>query len=776
MAKMTESEVRALVDSERRQALAADNSSKLTAARTEAMDYYYGDMAAYMPHADGRSGAVSTDVADTIEGLMPSLMEIFAGADDVVRFDPVGPEDVELAEQESDYVNHVFMNQNPGFLTLYAFIKDSLLSKTGIVKVWWEETELKTRETYYDQSPDAYALVASNPEIDVVEHSEHPSEQFPELVLHDFTVEFKRKHGQARVMGVPPEEFGVEKNCRSMAECNYAFHRVLTTPAKLMADGFDAEQVKALQPADGASNAEAMARDTVDEHTMMGGSDTNSASRVLEVYEHYIRMDYRKDGSPELYRVTTGGQGEILWRDGKPDIVPFDCMPFAVMTPIIVPHRLIGRSVADLVMDIQRIKTALTRGLLDNTYLANNPVREISEAHATTRTLDDLLMSRPGGIVRVKQPGGLNIHAVPSIAGNLMPVISYFDATREWRTGVTRQGQGIDAGALQNQSATAVNQMYSAAQARMKLIARVFAETGIKDMFSLLHSIIRKHGSVVQTVRLRNKWVQVDPSDWKERNDLTINVGLGHGGKAEQVANVMALGNIQAKLLESGKAGMVQDKNLYNTAKELTKALGFKDPSMFFTDPTSPEGPWAQATMAQKPDPKVLELQAKAEIEKTQAEADIVTQNKKIESEMALAQQKFAFESQLKMAEHEMRMKEQKLDMYAKMASQAQPTQGVDEYGNPVMLQSDSAMLAPLIMELIDALKVSNAPKRIVRDGAGKVSHIEPVAESITPTNGGDMPSMIAEFAGQLQAAKSPKRIVRDQATGKVSHTETVTG
>src|SRR5262249_6204609 len=148
---------------EKADALAAVQASKLSQERADALDYYLGDMEKDVPTIEGRSRAVSTDVADTIEGLMPSLMEIFAASEEVVRFEPVGPEDVAAAEQETQYVNHVFMQQNPGFLILYSFIKDALLSKVGIVKVWWEEEEREERETYYDQPDDAFALLVANP-------------------------------------------------------------------------------------------------------------------------------------------------------------------------------------------------------------------------------------------------------------------------------------------------------------------------------------------------------------------------------------------------------------------------------------------------------------------------------------------------------------------------------------------------------------------------------------------------------------------------------------
>jgi hypothetical protein len=173
---MSSLELTSILQNERLSALARMNAASLVTERSDAMDYYLGNMSKDMPSQDGRSKTVSMDVADAVEGLMPQLMDIFAGSDEVVRFEPVGPEDEEGAQQETDYVNHVFMQQNPGFTALYTLIKDALLQKNGFVKVWWEEREEEQRETYYDLSEDQFAMLAAAVEMSegkmkIVEHS-----------------------------------------------------------------------------------------------------------------------------------------------------------------------------------------------------------------------------------------------------------------------------------------------------------------------------------------------------------------------------------------------------------------------------------------------------------------------------------------------------------------------------------------------------------------------------------------------------------------------------
>lgn len=511
----------------------------------------------------------------------------------------------------------------------------------------------------------------------------------PQPVTHDVTIVTTRKLAQAKVLGVPPEEFGIERGARDIKTCNYCFHEVVTkTEAQLIAEGFDEEQVKSLNDYRGNSDIETIARDTVQEH--VGSTGVNTASRLVKIVEHYVRMDYEGNGRPCLYMVTTGGdQGEILLKDGKECIEPVDVIPFAATTPVPITHRFFGRSIADLVLDIQKIKTSLLRAGLDSKYLSSGADVEISEAHTGPSTIDDLLgPKRPGRIIRTKQPGGLNYQVVPDTSEGSFTAMGYMDSLLEMRTGVTRQGQGVDADALQNQSATAVAQVFSASQARMKLIARIMAE-GVRDIFSLLHHTIRSHGQQQQTVRLRNNWVDVDPRQWKTRNDMTINVGLGNGGKAQQFAQIMALANVQKELIAGGKTNLVGDQQLYNTGSEIAKIMGHKNANKFFNDPSekNPDGSLKFPPPAPQPpesvqvaqikaqtDAQNMQVQAsldqqaderKAGIEATQAQADIATQDRKTQAEMIQSEREFELKKQLALLDFELqaRLQTEKMNM-----------------------------------------------------------------------------------------------------------------
>ncbi len=555
----------------------------------------------------------------------------------------------------------------------------------------------------------------------------------PAPQYHDVTVVTKKTYACAKVEGVPPEEFGIARTAKNIQDSGYCFHEVTRQQADLIADGFDFAQIDKLPSYSPTENEEQRSRNTVGEDDSGGGDDgLNRANRNIKITEHYVRMDYEGNGKAGLYRVTTGGDdGVILKRDGVDDIVPVDMIPFAAMTPVIVTHRFFGRSVADLVMDIQRMKTALMRGMLDNLYLHNNPRVEVAESHAGDNTLDDLLVSRPGGIVRSKQPGGIQWQVVPDITPSLYPALQYLDATREWRTGVSRQGQGVDPNALQNQVATIANQMFNASQAKVKLIARIFAETGIRDLFSLLHATIRKNGSQAETVKLRNQWVTVNPREWKTRNDMTINVGLGTGSKEQQLA-MMQL--IIAAQKEAIGIGMATKGNFWNSAKELVKLAGRKDPESFFTAPPPEE---SEQPIPPPPDPKMAELEMKSKldqqaqaskekIEVLQAQADTAANDRKVQADMARDDRKFQQDSVQSEREHQMRMAEMQLKLVSQLASAAakpKPGAMVDGEGGPVQTQEPGVDIQEIIAQLAPLMgqQQSKPRKRTIKTPKGQI-------------------------------------------------------
>ncbi len=841
MAKMREDDLKALLSAEKADALSAMDAAKLSEERERAMNYYNGDVSADMPTVTDRSKAVSYDVSDTVESLMPVLMEIFAGGDEVVKFAPVSEEDEDQAEQETAYINHVYNQKNPGTLITYSWMKDALLLKNGIVKVSWRVEKSEERETFYDQPDDVYALIAADEEVEIVEHTEHApegpppappipapmatqppdammqgggqmmpdmgvepnmqpggmnplpgppqpgmvgmmpaepdtDEQVPYGPTHDFTIIRKREYGCCRIEGVPPEEFGVGRNAKIGEPLSYSFHAPTTTQADLIDQGYDEDQIKELPTAAFDTTAESIARDTVDERSAGTKGEINKSNRLIRVTEHYCRMDYDGTG-PKLWRVTTGGDNDlqVLKRDGKLDIEQIDFDPFAVLTPYIVTHRFFGKSAADLVIEIQRQKTSMVRGLHDNVYGANNQRLEVAEALAHPKTLDDILDNRIGGVVRTKQPGGIIPIPNAPIGDFVFPLLEYLDQVREWRTGVTRMGQGLDPEALQDLGDPARAQLMSAAQEKTKLIARIFAEVGFKPLFWKIHATVRKHESTRPTVKLMGKWTTVDPREWKRRDDLTANVGLGGGSKSEQIA---FWGNEASSQMESLNLvpGLATPGQIYNSLKKRLELAGHKDTDNYWSNPDeqppqepkpSPEEIKAQSAMQveqmktqatlqiqqakmgqdqqmaqMQAELKQREAQQKAQIESLQAQADIATQDRKTQAEIALAERKFEFEREIAVLEHNMKMQEMQHQMQAKQQEQGfqqkmqraeHNKQVMDEQGTtPDTRVEDTvkelaARQAEHSKHLEHIAKMVSAPKRIVRGPDGRVSHVEVV-------------------------------------------------
>jgi hypothetical protein len=462
--------------------------------------------------------------------------------------------------------------------------------------------------------------------------------------LHDVVLIRRRPYGCVRIAAVPPEEFLISRRARSIAEADYCAHRVKRSVSELIEAGYPRGVVEALPGGTAGAEEEEQARATVNDNDEDDGADVNRAMRLVEVTEHFIRVDYDGDGIAELRKITTAGTGnEIL------DNEPYDCMPFAGITPILMSHRFWGRSVADLVMDIQKIKTALLRALLDNAYFANNQRIEVAESHQADQTLDDLLTNRPGGIVRTKMPGGLVPIPTNPIGGHIFPVLEYMDTAREVRTGINRMAVGPDPNTLNPYSitATGANLLANAAQQRIRLIARTFAETGIRDLFLGIHALILKHGKEARQVKLRQRWATVDPRQWRTRQDMTVTVGLGTGTR-EQVQNYLTtILQMQVKALEmQGGAGgpLVTLANVYNTLRKLTENAGFKSADPFFTAPD----PGAMAVAApQRPDSGVVAAQERMQLVAMKAQADAARHAREAALDARLAKYKADLDAQI---------------------------------------------------------------------------------------------------------------------------------
>jgi hypothetical protein len=593
MSKMSESELKTILSAEIADSV-GHAGGELSEQRRKALDYYLG--LPFGNETEGRSRVVSTDVADTIEWILPSLLRIFTAGDDVVRYEPTGPEDEAAARQATEYANWIFTRDNPGFLILYTLFKDALLQKNGIAKLWWEETEDVQRETYSGKTPEEAQMLLADPDVEPLETREYQAERIGvnaagtvilrPATYHDITVKRRRRSGRVRIMPVPPEEFLISRRARGIEEAAFVAHRVRRTVSELLAMGYDRKAVEALpDAAEDDPTGEARARFQFDDSgDVAPGGGANRAMREVWVTECYARIDWDGDGIAERRKVTVAGAGEEILDNEAWD----GPLPFVSLTPIVMPHRFFGLSVADLVMDLQLIKSTILRQILDNLYLSNNGRHVISDQV----NMDDMLTARPGGIVRLKSgamPGQGHVLPLdtPLVAAQAFPMLEYLDGIREGRTGVTRYNQGLHADSL-NKTASGISQIMAAAHQRVELIARVFAETGIKDLFRKILELVGKHQNAPRIVRLRNRWVPMDPRNWNTQMDLSINVGLGTGNRDQMLAHLQNLLGIQVQAikLQGGVAGpLVTLDNIYNTLAKLVENAGLKSVDAYFTAP-----------------------------------------------------------------------------------------------------------------------------------------------------------------------------------------------
>ena len=632
---LTELEVGSIVSSEIKASLGYIGSD-ITEQRQKSLEYYFGEP--FGNEQEGRSQVVSTDVSDVIESILPTLLRTFAASDEIVKCEPVTAEDEEVAKQASDYLNYVFNKDNNGFITLYTLFKDALIQKNGVAKIYWDTSTKRERESYEKLSEDEYTMLVDEDGVEVKEHTEYEDEsakkqkeQYLEQItesgqpidpmmleqvenapipmMHDVVIERKETFGKVKVEAIPPEEFLIERRAKSIEEANFVAHRTTVTRTQLIEAGFDHDKVYSL-PADTQDkyNEEKITRFRnldYDYDSNAGEASTDEIS----IYECYIRIDEEGDGIAKLRKITLAGTEGYTVLDNE----LCDSIPFVSVTPIIVPHRFYGRSVSEMTEDLQLIKSTVMRQLLDNMYLTNNNRVAVMDGQVN---LDDLLTNRPGGVVRTKgSPGQVMMPMqTQTINSQAFPMLEYLDTVREQRTGITRYSQGMDADSL-NKTATGVNTILSQAQMRVELIARIFAETGVKDMFLKMFELIVKHQDKERIIKIRNNFVPFRPMEWRNRCNISISVGLGTGSRDQQLSILNNILQTQLKGLElqgSPAGPMVNLRNIYNTLTKIVENAGLKNPNAFFTDPDIGQ---QQMPPPQPPQPTEFEKVSKLQVE-----------------------------------------------------------------------------------------------------------------------------------------------------------------
>lgn len=581
---MSEEELQGIVSSEIVDAISFIDED-IAPKRAQATEYYFGDP--FGDEEQGRSQVVSMDVRDTIQGMLPSLMRIFFGPERVVEFAPNGPEDVALAEQATDYVDYIFKRDNPGFQILHSAFKDALVRKTGIIKYWWDESVDVRAESFTMMDEQAVMLLTNDPDVEIAAVREYPMPSFeqqneaqgimtPPPMMYDIDIKRRIKKGKIRVETLPPEEFLIDRRAKSIDDATMVAHRSMRTVSELVAMGYDYDMVV-------SNSGDNYEFDTNDEYqarnpwaVIRGSTNPDPTVRHVLYIEAYQNVDFDGDGIAELRKICTIGNSHKVVHN---EIV--DERPFATFCPDPEPHTFFGMCPADVTMDIQRIKSNVQRGMLDSLAQSIYPRTAVVEGQAN---IEDVLNTEVGAVIRMRAPGMVQPFTTPFVGQAAFPMLEYLDDVKQNRTGISKAASGLDADALQSTTKAAVSATVSASHQHIEMIARIFAETGLRRLFRGILKLVVENQDRERMVRLRNTFVPIDPRSWDVGMDVIVNVGVGDGTLEERMMMLNQVASRQEAIIQGYGADnpVVSLPQYTNTLTKMLQLAGFKDSQNYF--------------------------------------------------------------------------------------------------------------------------------------------------------------------------------------------------
>ena len=603
---------------------ASDFIHMVGAERAESTEYYLGES----PEGTSslQSEFISTDVRESILFMLPSIMRTFFGTKKVVEFVPKGPEDIELAEQQTDYINYIIQQKNNGFQVLYDAFKDALVRKTGFVKVFWDDSIVATTHEYTNLDPQSYQALIIDKDVEIVEESvtmesmtmvdpvsgEEITQEIP--ASYDLTIRRLKEKNQVCIEAIPPEEVLLSRHARDLESSSYVAHRMIKSVSDLVAMGYDQEEVEQHagyggSAVDPEAYEEIEARNPFD--NMVYPNRGDSGGKDVLYVEHYLFYDYDGDGIDERVRVCTIGNGIHVV-----NVEPWDELPICMFCPDPEPHTAIGSCPADYLKPIQAAKSQIMRDTLDSLGHSIFPRMGIVEGQVN---IDDVLNTDIGQPIRMRAPGMVQPFAVPFVGKEAFPVLGYLDEAKENRTGVSKASAGLNADALQSSTSQAVSATMSGAQGRVELICRHFAEGGLKDMFKTVNNLVIKHQNAQDVYRLNNKFVPVDPRYWDNDKDIVVNVAISKSSDQEKFSVLQNVAQKQEQIMQllGPQNPLVSLQQYANTLTKMIEMAGFKDSSSFINTEVPPMPPQQQEDS--KPSPE--EMLAQAEMQKAQVTA-----------------------------------------------------------------------------------------------------------------------------------------------------------
>jgi hypothetical protein len=667
------------------------NAQDSTDIRSDLFDQYMAEP--YGDETKGQSSFVSSDVADVVEGLLPDIMDVFTSSENLVEFTPVGAEDEDAAKQETDAVSHMFWQKTDGFTLLYTWIKEALIQQNSYVKRGWVEKERVTIEEYEDLTEDELMQIFSqiDGDYEILESSEtvegepqvdpNTGEEIPPPVMTNVKFRCTKTDKEYAIDCIPQDEFFLTPrwNKLSLTGVPCCGHRRSMERGELRSMGFSEESIEAAGSEDLDSFAKQNRWDTetVFEDTANEGDDS---TKKCTIYEAYIRADLNDDGKAELLKVWSGGDGSqiMTWENGEDAIEEVSHVPFSAITPYLVPHRHVGRCPAELVTDIQRVNTVLTRHTLDNLYKTNYARPAFDENMASSDTYNDLANPAHGAPIRT---GGAIIdwHRPPSVIDTTLPIMQRMDQLKENRTGATRYNQGLDPESL-NKTAAGQRMTMNAGQKKTMLIARTLAETGLRDLFLGIHRDLRSGPMKEIVMKLRGEWTPINPRTWKDRSDMNIAVGMGSGNRDQKRAAIGMFGEIQRELIQNGSR-MVDEQKIYSATAKMAETYGIKSIEPYFHDPrTLPPMPPAPPP---PPDPMMIAAQSQAD--KVQADMQIDMMNAQLKQQEMQGKQQLEMRK-LELDGEKIRLEQSKLQLEAAKLAQAKEFEDEDNIADAMAL------------------------------------------------------------------------------------------
>jgi hypothetical protein len=615
--------------------------SEIADDRIKAQRYFDGEVD--IGEEEGRSKVVATKVRDTVRNIKPSLMRVFLNTDKPVEYVPRGPEDVAAAQQATQYMHWAF-NELGGYRILNDAFHDALVKKVGVLKTYWDTyTDVETY-TYTNITEPEYLAIVNEDDIDVIEHSVEMSMEVDEfgmqveMPMHSLKVNRKCELGKLMVESVPPEEFMVDRNAKSIEDAYVVAHRTEMRVSDLVNMGFDFEEVYNLDgigSSDTYSEAEDFERRGYQQE--MEEQTQDLSMKLVAVTEAYMKMDIEGTGVAQMHKFILGGSDYKLL-----DYEPWGDIPFAIFEIDPEPHAFFGRSIADLIMEDQDAATAMLRGVLDNVALTNNPRIGFVEGQVN---VDDLLNNEIGGLVRMKSAGMMEPVAVPFVAAQTLTAIQYMDQAIEGKTGVSRAAMGLDPDALQNTTATAAQLTAQGGAAQIEVMARNLAEGGMRRLFKLMLDLYVENSPEPQLMRMNGQFVPVDPRVWNTSMDVTVNVGLGTGQEDQKAMAFQQALQMQMQIWQAygPNNGLVSMTTIRNTLADMLALSGIRNTDRYFNpmDPQTEQMLIQQAQAAQQgqQDPNMALAQAQVQAEQIRAQSKAQTDMLKaqIDAQKAIA-------------------------------------------------------------------------------------------------------------------------------------------